>query len=321
MQKGGKPIETLYRGYRFRSRLEARWAVFFDRARIPWRYEPEGYDLSAVKLPSDLPVTTAHWLLSQLFSSYKPYTPGDLQSVDHAIDALFPLVYIDSVDERDKPGSPMWYLPDFYLPEQDCWVEIKPSEPSAREKRMMQRLVWATGKPGYIFWDLRPPSEVLRSTLPADIDRRSALGFSLIEDPVAVYEAITDPESDRVAELFLGVGPNDDPKPTLYASYFNQWSECPHCKMLGITTDGSARYLPCECIDNFHRGTISREAVKEGVERVEAEDAYYTDDAPRLMKAYMAARQARFEHHDRAQVYVLQDKLDRIRDVLDADDT
>jgi len=25
-----KAIETQYRGYRFRSRLEARWAVFFD---------------------------------------------------------------------------------------------------------------------------------------------------------------------------------------------------------------------------------------------------------------------------------------------------
>lgn len=25
-----KPIETHYNGYRFRSRLEARWAVFFD---------------------------------------------------------------------------------------------------------------------------------------------------------------------------------------------------------------------------------------------------------------------------------------------------
>ena len=25
-----KAIETVYKGYRFRSRLEARWAVFFD---------------------------------------------------------------------------------------------------------------------------------------------------------------------------------------------------------------------------------------------------------------------------------------------------
>lgn len=40
-----KAIETLYNGYRFRSRLEARWAVFFDTLGVDYEYEPEGYDL------------------------------------------------------------------------------------------------------------------------------------------------------------------------------------------------------------------------------------------------------------------------------------
>ena len=40
-----KAIETKYRGYRFRSRLEARWAVFLDAWGVSWKYEPEGYDL------------------------------------------------------------------------------------------------------------------------------------------------------------------------------------------------------------------------------------------------------------------------------------
>jgi len=40
-----KAIETRYKGYRFRSRLEARWAVFFDALGIRWEYEPEGFDL------------------------------------------------------------------------------------------------------------------------------------------------------------------------------------------------------------------------------------------------------------------------------------
>lgn len=39
-------IETRYAGSRFRSRLEARWAVFFDALEIRWLYEPEGYRLS-----------------------------------------------------------------------------------------------------------------------------------------------------------------------------------------------------------------------------------------------------------------------------------
>ena len=40
-----KAIETVYQGYRFRSRLEARWAVFFDAMGIKWEYESEGFDL------------------------------------------------------------------------------------------------------------------------------------------------------------------------------------------------------------------------------------------------------------------------------------
>ncbi len=37
-----KAIDTVYNGYKFRSRLEARWAVFFDAAGIKYEYEPEG---------------------------------------------------------------------------------------------------------------------------------------------------------------------------------------------------------------------------------------------------------------------------------------
>lgn len=40
-----KPIDTIYKGYRFRSRLEARWAVFFDAFNLPYRYEMEGFQL------------------------------------------------------------------------------------------------------------------------------------------------------------------------------------------------------------------------------------------------------------------------------------
>jgi hypothetical protein len=62
-----KAIETRYAGCRFRSRLEARWAVFFDHLGVQWRYEAEGYQLS----------------------------------------------------------SGVRYLPDFFLPDLDTWVEVK----------------------------------------------------------------------------------------------------------------------------------------------------------------------------------------------------
>lgn len=38
-------IETRYAGYKFRSRLEARWAVLFDLLGIDWLYENEGYNV------------------------------------------------------------------------------------------------------------------------------------------------------------------------------------------------------------------------------------------------------------------------------------
>ena len=68
------PIETIYHGYRFRSRLEARWAVFFDHLAIVWQYENEGFDLNGCK-----------------------------------------------------------YLPDFYLQDSQCFVEIKAKEPTKEE--------------------------------------------------------------------------------------------------------------------------------------------------------------------------------------------
>ena len=40
-----KAIETEYKGYRFRSRLEARWAVLLDWLNATWEYESEGFDL------------------------------------------------------------------------------------------------------------------------------------------------------------------------------------------------------------------------------------------------------------------------------------
>lgn len=71
-----KAIQTKYKGYRFRSRLEARWAVYFDDAGIEWDYEPEGFDL----------------------------------------------------------GEAGYYLPDFYLPKEKLWVEVKAKELNSVER-------------------------------------------------------------------------------------------------------------------------------------------------------------------------------------------
>lgn len=36
-----RAMETHYKGFRFRSRLEARWAMFYDRINLSWEFEPQ----------------------------------------------------------------------------------------------------------------------------------------------------------------------------------------------------------------------------------------------------------------------------------------
>ena len=40
-----RALETTYNGCRFRSRAEARWAVYLDRLGLGWDYERQGYKL------------------------------------------------------------------------------------------------------------------------------------------------------------------------------------------------------------------------------------------------------------------------------------
>jgi len=52
-----KAIETVYRGINFRSRNEARWAVFMDQLGIPFEYEPEGFELNGLRYLPDFYLT------------------------------------------------------------------------------------------------------------------------------------------------------------------------------------------------------------------------------------------------------------------------
>lgn len=113
-----QPIQTQYKGYLFRSRLEARWAVFFDALGVRWEYEKEGYEL---------------------------------------------------------PGGR--YLPDFWLPingkhpGSGYWVEIKPSDPSPRERLLFRQLVSTTLHSGYIFCGSPWPGEYFYEKWYANRDR------------------------------------------------------------------------------------------------------------------------------------------------------
>lgn len=69
-----KPIPTQYKGYKFRSRLEARFAVFFDALSQGFRYEPEGYNLER-----GLNYLPDFFLDAGYFVEIKPYYPNAIE--------------------------------------------------------------------------------------------------------------------------------------------------------------------------------------------------------------------------------------------------
>lgn len=86
------PIETEFNGYRFRSRLEARWAVFLTALGVVYYYEHEGFNLEGKQ-----------------------------------------------------------YLPDFWLPALQCFIEIKGAPPTEEEQRLARLLALTAHKPVYLF--------------------------------------------------------------------------------------------------------------------------------------------------------------------------
>jgi hypothetical protein len=85
-------IETVYNNIAFRSRLEARWAIFWDTLNVKYEYEPEKFDLGEIK-----------------------------------------------------------YIPDFWLPEIEKWVEIKGQMPNDTEVKKAHLLSTKTQQDIVIF--------------------------------------------------------------------------------------------------------------------------------------------------------------------------
>ena len=56
-----KAIETEYDGHRFRSRLEARWAVFFNAIGLTYEYEIEGFEMDGTRYLPDFYIPNTMW--------------------------------------------------------------------------------------------------------------------------------------------------------------------------------------------------------------------------------------------------------------------
>ena len=155
----GRVIQTEYRGRFFRSRLEARWAVFLDTLEVEWVYEREAYALR-----------------------------GGLA-----------------------------YLPDFWLPELDCWVEIKGEEASQEAHEKARALATATDKRVYIF---SGSIELPQGDIPP-----------------------------AMAAMYL---PGNDTTPARPNSWAHKWHACPECGAIWIGWNNSPALSFCECSYTEH---------------------------------------------------------------------
>lgn len=166
-----KAIETTYNGIRFRSRLEARWAVFMDSLCVDWEYEPEGF------------------------------TNGDI-----------------------------CYLPDFWLPKLECYLEIKPSDPTEEEILKIQMLVTGTDKSLFVLVGQ-----------PSDFNMRGlGIRFDMMPDENGMNNFVRDD--------------------------FHYWASCDKCGAVGITFNGNNKYLSCGKHDRGLGTSVTR-AIQEARNR------------------------------------------------------
>ena len=92
-----KPIETLYRGHYFRSKAEARFAVFLDCLGVKWEYEPQGFDLgNGLKYLPDFKIYNVEiWDENRDKCNYDTYEPKMLDI----------WVEVKGMWKDDKPGE------------------------------------------------------------------------------------------------------------------------------------------------------------------------------------------------------------------------
>ena len=92
-----KPIETLYRGHYFRSKAEARFAVFLDCLGVKWDYEPQGFDLgNGLKYLPDFKIYDVEiWDENRDKCNYDTYEPKMLDI----------WVEVKGMWKDDKPGE------------------------------------------------------------------------------------------------------------------------------------------------------------------------------------------------------------------------
>lgn len=100
-------ILTTYQGITFRSRTEAKWAVFFDHLNIPYKYELEGYAENGIAYLPDFFLE-----IQDCFIEIKPTSPSKEE-----IDKAWIPVETEKKDLFFLCGTPQKYIAFGLFPE------------------------------------------------------------------------------------------------------------------------------------------------------------------------------------------------------------
>jgi hypothetical protein len=138
-----RPIQTRYKGCHFRSRLEARWAVFFDALGVPWEYEKEGYELPGGRYLPDFWLPT---FSGGMFAEVKP-PGGDFSQARELSREMHATVWLC----EGTPDVRAYWISDW---DQDRHFEIS-GIPNADQAEGHNRMFW---QPGYENLDLTIPA-------------------------------------------------------------------------------------------------------------------------------------------------------------------
>ena len=102
-----RAIPTRFAGFRFRSMLEARWAVFFDALNIKYLYEPQGFVTDGKPYLPDFCLLLGHMLWAEVKPAFETDPDGVSRWSSFVLGRGDPGILL--TDMTSRPG-PFLYL-------------------------------------------------------------------------------------------------------------------------------------------------------------------------------------------------------------------